>query len=104
MSEVNKHMDLIITLNDRFPTLAYEYDLTINHSGGGCFHIDMPLGKNTNVQINPINKDIIYDVPKSVHDNCKFTITDKDQNETNFEAGFEKGLKRCLKIKQEKNI
>ncbi len=47
---------LIEDLNNRFPQLVKKYNLCVNHSGGGCFHVDYVLNNKLSVSIV---KDII---------------------------------------------
>ena len=109
MSEVNKHMDLIITLNDRFPTLAYEYDLTINHSGGGCFILQIDKEK-IEIGITPIEKiiinekeieDISHDLTliKDNSSKCLFTKNNVNDGECidSFELPLLEGLQKLRK-------
>ena len=61
--------NLIILINN----LVKKYDLSVSHSGGGCFHVEMSLGEDQ-ILINPYNKDVEYDIPKSNKSRCIFGI------------------------------
>ena len=84
---------LIGNLNKRFPKLVKKYGLSVSHSGGGCFHIEMSLGKD-HILINPYNKDVEYDIPKSNKSRCIFGIyKDGVEEHKTFFKSFEQGLK-----------
>ena len=91
---------LIENLNNRFPQLVKKYDLSVSHSGGGCFHVDYVLNSKLSVSINPYKDDVEYDVPKSKRTKCLFGIYNEDgeQNET-FIKPFEEGLKKLETMK-----
>jgi pullulanase/glycogen debranching enzyme len=85
---------LISDLNNRFPKLVKQYDLSISHSGGGCFHIDCVLDENLSVLINPYNEDVEYNVPKNENTQCIFCIYEEDGEEREtFIKPFAEGLK-----------
>jgi pullulanase/glycogen debranching enzyme len=91
---------LISDLNNRFPKLVKKYDLSISHSGGGCFHIDCVLDENLSVLINPYNEDVEYNVPKNENTQCIFCIYEEDGEERKtFIKPFAEGLKE-LKTKK----
>jgi hypothetical protein len=96
--------NLISDLNSRFPKLVKQYDLSISHSGGGCFHVEMGCVSNKNmpVLINPFNEDVEYDVPKNENSQCIFGIYEEggEERET-FIKPFAEGLKE-LKTRTEK--
>ena len=99
MTTYEEHFkSLLNDLNKRFPKLVKKYGLSISHSGGGCFHIEMTLGKK-NILINPYDKDVEYDVPKTAKTNCIFGVYENNDNEdyTTFFKPFEKGLQHLIK-------
>ena len=89
------YKSLIADLNNRFPQLVKKYDLSVSHSGGGCFHIEMSLGE-----------DVEYDIPKSNTSQCIFGIYKDGINEEEhktFIKPFEEGLKMLNKRKEKKD-
>ena len=79
MTTYEEHFkSLLNDLNKRFPKLVKKYGLSISHSGGGCFHIEMTLGKK-NILINPYDKDVEYDVPKTAKTNCIFGVYENNE-------------------------
>ena len=95
---------LIEDLNNRFPQLVKKYNLCVNHSGGGCFHVDYVLNNKLSVSINPFDEDVEYDVPKDKKTKCLFGIYSEDGKQTKtFIKPFEEGLKKLEKMKKEKN-
>jgi len=92
MTYEEHYKSLIGDLNNRFPQLVKKYDLSVTHSGGGCFHIEMSLGEDQ-ILINPYNKDVEYDIPKSNTSQCIFGIYKDDKEEHTFIKPFEQGLK-----------
>ena len=94
------YRNLITNLEERFPKLVKKYDLSISHSGGGCFHIEMRLDKKRSVLINPYSKDVEYDIPKNTKSKCIFGIYNEDYEEhETFFTPFENGLKQLEKMK-----
>ena len=87
---------LIGNLNKRFPKLVKKYGLSVSHSGGGCFHIEMSLGEDQ-ILINPYNKDVEYNIPKSNRSRCIFGIyKDGEEEHKTFFKPFEEGLKKLM--------
>ena len=87
---------LIGNLNKRFPKLVKKYGLSVSHSGGGCFHIEMSLGEDQ-ILINPYNRDVEYDIPKSNKSKCIFGIyKDGEEEHKTFFKPFEEGLKKLM--------
>ena len=64
------YTNLITDLESKFPKLVKKYDLSVSHSGGGCFHIEMRLDKKRSVLINPYSDDVEYDIPKNAKSKC----------------------------------
>ena len=94
MTYEEHYESLIADLNNKFPQLVKKYDLSVSHSGGGCFHIDYVLNSKSSVSINPYKDDVEYDVPKSKKTKCIFGIYDEERNqEKTFIKPFEEGLK-----------
>ena len=92
---------LIGNLNKRFPKLVEKYGLSVSHSGGGCFHIEMSLGEDQ-ILINPYNRDVEYDIPKSNRSRCIFGIyKDGEEEHKTFFKPFEEGLKKLMTKKGE---
>ena len=92
---------LIGNLNKRFPKLVKKYGLSVSHSGGGCFHIEMSLGEDQ-ILINPYNRDVEYDIPKSNKSRCIFGIyKDGEKKHKTFFKPFEEGLKKLITKKGE---
>jgi pullulanase/glycogen debranching enzyme len=77
---------LISDLNNRFPKLVKQYDLSISHSGGGCFHIDCVLDENLSVLINPYNEDVEYNVPKNENSMYFGILQDEERKTFKFES------------------
>ena len=105
MTYEEHYESLIADLNNRFPQLVKKYDLTVSHSGGGCFHIEMSLGEDQ-ILINPYNKDVEYDIPKSNTSKCIFGIykdgINEEEHKTFFKP-FEEGLKMLNKREEKKD-
>ena len=92
---------LIGNLNKRFPKLVKKYGLSVSHSGGGCFHIEMSL-REDQILINPYNRDVEYDIPKSNKSRCIFGIyKDGEEEHKTFFKPFEEGLKKLITKKGE---
>tara|TARA_R110002020_G_scaffold37445_1_gene113113 strand:+ start:130 stop:444 length:315 start_codon:yes stop_codon:yes gene_type:complete len=97
------YTNLITDLESKFPKLVKKYDLSVSHSGGGCFHIEMRLDKKRSVLINPYSDDVEYDIPKNEKSKCIFGIYNEDYEEhETFFTPFENGLKQVQKMKGNK--
>ena len=103
MTYEEHYKSLIADLNNRFPQLVKKYDLSVSHSGGGCFHVEMSLGEDQ-ILINPYNRDVEYDIPKSNKSRCIFGIyKDGEEEHKTFIKPFEEGLKMLNKRKEKKD-
>jgi hypothetical protein len=104
MSNFEDHFEsLRKKLKDNFPELTKQYDLSVGHSGGGCFHVEVIIGKKY-ILINPVSNndidDIIYDIPENINQNCMFGIyNDNEDSEEQkiITKPFQEGLEHLTK-------
>lgn len=98
MTYEEHYKSLIKDLNQKFPELVKQYQLSVCHSGGGCFHVEMTLG-GLNILINPFKEDIEYNVPETKNTNCIFGVYDEHgEEQKTFFKSFEKGLKYLMSV------
>ncbi len=83
---------LEINMDDEVKRLCKKYDVTFNHSGGGCIHLGMSLNEDYFL-INPYTNDVSYEFENIKKDTyCIFGVDDIDGDYYHFNATLEEGI------------
>lgn len=83
--------------------ICEKYDITFNHSGGGCIHLGIQFAEESYFLINPYDDDVAYEFDNFTKDtHCIFGVDDMEGNYFNFQATFIEGVELIAYLKEGK--